>query len=107
MSSHHNKQNQAAVVGIPWYTERSWKRMKEIADDQENFHQTYQAWLANADKSVVILTNRDKPFERLNIDPISYSWWCENMAVMRNKESRRMYIQYLLQKELKHKQINI
>jgi hypothetical protein len=101
MSNQHNKHTHHAVVGIPWYSERSWKKMKEISDDQENFHDSYQVWLAYADKTVVILTNRNKPFERLNIDPVSYSWWCENRSIQRDKESRRMYIQYLLESTVK------
>ncbi|MFK7794158.1 MAG: hypothetical protein AB8B89_02300 [Gammaproteobacteria bacterium] len=101
MSSKIHKKEQLAVVGIPWYSERSWKNMKELADDQENFHNSYRAWLAQADKSVVILTNRNKPFERLQIDPVSYSWWCENQSIRRDKESRRMYIQYLLKEKIK------
>ncbi len=100
MSSQIKKKEQHAVVGIPWYSERSWRKMKEIADDQENFHDSYQVWLAHADKSVVILTNRNKPFERLQIDPVSYSWWCENQSCRRDKESRRMYIQYLLKNKI-------
>ncbi len=101
MSKKNIKKEQRAVVGIPWYTERSWKNMKDISDDQENFHDSYQIWLAHADKSVVILTNRERPFERLNIDPTSYSWWCENQSIPRDKESRRLYIQYLLENKLK------
>lgn len=100
MSSQHNKKESAAIIGIPWYSERSWKKMKEISDDQDSFHESYQVWLAHADKSVVILTNRNKPFERLKIDPISYSWWCENQSLKRDKESRRAYVQYLLENKL-------
>ena len=102
-TNQHIKKKQIAIVGIPWYSERAWKRMKEISDDKESFHESYRTWMANADKSVVILTNRSKPFELLTIDPVSYSWWCENQAMPRNKESRRMYIQYLLQNKLTHK----
>jgi len=100
MSSQQNKKESAAIIGIPWYSERSWKKMKEISDDQENFHESYQVWLAHADKSVVILTNRNKPFERFKIDPVSYSWWCENQSFRRDKESRRAYVQYLLENKL-------
>lgn len=96
MSSNLKKHRSEAIVGIPWYSERSWKNMKEIAEDPENFYDSYQVWLAHADKSVVLLTNRGKAFERLKIDPVSYSWWCENHSVKRDKESRRAYIQYLL-----------
>lgn len=101
MSKPNNLKEHHAVVGIPWYSERSWKNMKEMSDDQENFHVSYQVWLAHADKSVVILTNRGKPFERLMIDPVSYAWWCENRSIRRDKESRRMYIQYLLENTIK------
>ncbi|MFK8026625.1 MAG: hypothetical protein AB8C40_01035 [Gammaproteobacteria bacterium] len=101
MSKPNNHKKQLAVVGIPWYSERSWVKMKEISDDQENFHASYQIWLAHADKSVVLLTNRSKAFERLMIDPVSYSWWCENNSLRRDKESRRMYIQYLLENTIK------
>lgn len=100
MSNPSNKKD-AAVIGIPWYSERSWKNMKEISVDKDSFHESYQVWLAHADKSVVILTNRDKPFERLQIDPVSYSWWCENQSIKRDKESRRAYIQYLLESKVK------
>jgi hypothetical protein len=103
MSSQLKINEPFAVVGIPWYSERSWKKMKEISADQENFHESYPMWLASADKSVVILTNRNKPFERLKIDPVSYTWWCENQSIQRDKESRRSYIQYLLQNKLKQK----
>ena len=100
MSSTSKKKHPETVVGIPWYSERAWKRMKEISDDRESFHESYQIWLAHADKSVVLLTNRNRPFERLSIDPVSYSWWCENQSIRRDKESRRAYIQYLLEQKL-------
>lgn len=100
MQNDTNKNDPASVVGIPWYTERTWKKMKEISADQESFHDNYQIWLAHADKSVVILTNRNKPFELLHIDPISYSWWCENQSIKRDKTSRRAYIQYLLESKI-------
>ena len=84
------------VIGIPWYNKRTWLRMKEICEDTENFHTSYQLWLASADKSIVLCTNRGQTFKRLNIDPTSYAWWCENNAFKRDKKSRRAYVRYLL-----------
>ncbi len=76
--------------------------MKEISKDKESFHKSYAVWLAHADKSVVILTNRCKPFERLSIDPVSYAWWCQNWSLEHDKFSRRAYVQYLLKQKLRH-----
>ena len=100
MSNHAHQSEIIEVVGVPWYTERAWTKMKEICVDKDSFHSSYQLWLANVDKSIVLLTNRGKPFEKLNIDPISYDWWCENQALRRDKESRRSYIQYLLNNKI-------
>ncbi len=86
------------VVGIPWYSEENWIRMKALAEDKEHFHKTYEQWLANADKCTVLLTNRGKIFKHLSIDPIHYVRWCDNRSLQKNKFSRTAYTQYLLQK---------
>lgn len=56
--------------------------------------------LPRADKNVIHLTNQDKPFETLNINPVSYSRWYENQSLKKDKESRHAYIQYLLENKL-------
>ena len=93
-----------SVMGIPWYTEHTWKQMKDISEDKENFHDNFQTWLASVDKSIVVLTNISRPFLRLDIDPVSYSWWCDKNSMKKDKESRCLYIQYLLQSKLQAKQ---
>lgn len=89
------------VVGIPWYSRNDWYKMKALAEDKERFHTSYEQWLATTDKSVVILTNRKKYFERLNVDPIHYAFWCNHKSLDKNKESRTAYTQYLLHKKIK------
>ena len=88
------------VIGVPWYTEKSWKEMKALATDSDQLHESYQNWLASADKSIVLLTNRGELFERLQIDPIHYAWWCKKKSFMRNRASRSLYTQYLLKKKI-------
>ena len=95
------QKNSLAVVGIPWYSREDWYKMKALAEDKERFHTDYAQWLANTDKSVVILTNRKKLFERINIDPIYYSYWCDKKSLNKNKESRTAYTQHLLNKKIR------
>ena len=92
-----------SVMGIPWYTENTWQKMKEISEDKENFHENFQTWLAIVDKSIIGLTNINRPFLRLDIDPVSYSWWCDKNSMKKDKESRRQYVQFLLHNKLKEK----
>ncbi len=93
--------NVSPVVGIPWYSEKNWHKMKALAEDKERFHATYQQWLASADKSTVLLTNRVKLFEHLSIDPIHYAWWCNKKSLKKYKASRIAYTQYLLRQKIK------
>ena len=95
------QRNSLAVVGIPWYSPEDWYKMKALAEDKERFHFNYEQWLANTDKSVVILTNRNKLFERINIDPIYYSYWCDKKSLGKNRESRTAYTQHLLNKKIR------
>lgn len=101
MTQPARKQKKGAM-GVPWYTESAWNEMKKIAEDQENFHASFQEWLAYADRSIVLLTNINRPFIRLDIDPVSYSWWCEKNTLNKDKHSRRLYIQYLLENKQKN-----
>lgn len=98
------RKHKKGAMGVPWYTESTWNEMKKIAADQDNFHNSFQEWLAYADRSIVHLTNINRPFVRLNIDPISYSWWCKKNSLEKNRESRRQYIQYLLENQQKKSQ---
>ena len=95
-----NKKTQP-VVGIPWYTKDNWYKMKALADDKDRFHESYDHWLATTDKSIVILTNRGKLFERLDVDPIQYAFWCSKNSIGKNKKTRTAYTQHLLAKKIK------
>ena len=97
------KKNKTAtqVVGIPWYSREDWYKMKALANDKQHFHADYEHWLANTDKSIVLLTNRKQLFERLNIDPIHYAFWCKQKSLHKNRESRTAYTQYLLHRKIK------
>ncbi len=95
------QKNSLAVIGIPWYTKDDWYKMKVLSEDKDRFHTSYEQWLANTDKSIVLLTNRRKLFERLDIDPIYYSYWCDKKSLRKNKDSRTAFTQYLLHKKLR------
>ena len=87
-------------MGVPWYTENTWNEMKNICEDKDSFHNNYQEWLAYSDKSIVLLTSQKRPFLRLDIDPISYTWWCKKNSFKMDKISRRAYTEYLLESKL-------
>ena len=38
------KKTQSSVVGVTWYTEENWERVKATATDPERFEATYAEW---------------------------------------------------------------
>ena len=56
-----------SVVGVPWYDEDEWKKVKKISEDPDTLHDTYELWWSNADKATIALLKRGKPFERVKI----------------------------------------
>ena len=49
------KQARSAVVGVTWYTQENWRRVKAAATDSERFEETYAQWNAMAVEAVADL----------------------------------------------------
>jgi FMN phosphatase YigB (HAD superfamily) len=49
------KKTQSTVVGVTWYAEENWNKVKAAASDPERFEETYAAWSAMAIEAVADL----------------------------------------------------
>jgi len=92
----HNKELQ---VGVPWYSEMQWLEMKALCTDQENFYETYGEWRREADKAIVEISNRGLHVKRLFIYVETFKGWCSYHRLQANKNARKKFINYLLNRE--------
>jgi len=44
-----------SVTGVAWYRREDWSRLREIASDRTKLDDTYEAWLAGAQKTLLEL----------------------------------------------------
>jgi hypothetical protein len=96
----YSETSKLSVVGVPWYDEEEWKKVKKLCEDPETLHGTYQLWQGNADKATIALLRRGKPFERVKIIAKDYAKWCEKHKIRKNRKSRIRFVQYLLKQKL-------
>jgi hypothetical protein len=65
------------VVGIAWYSADQWQRMRETVEDADDFEETYDQWLANAESAYQQLSSSELSLERVPIDVDRVIAWCE------------------------------
>jgi hypothetical protein len=64
------------VIGLPWYREEDWTRLKAVFIDGDKLHDTFREWLREAGKLERKLQNEGHLVERIPIDPEDFRSWC-------------------------------
>ena len=75
------------TIGVGWYTEENWTRIKATAVDPERFESTFGEWTAMAEGALADLKGSLYP-TRVHIDADEFASWCaehgkENSAATR------------------------
>lgn len=65
-----------AVTGVAWYRREDWSRLREIASDRANLDDSYEAWLAGAQKTLLELAVAGVAARRVNVDVEALVRWC-------------------------------
>lgn len=63
-------------VGVGWYTETEWARVKAAAVDTERFEETYAEWVQMAEQALVELQATGIVAERSYIKANELLAWC-------------------------------
>ena len=62
-------------VGFAWYTPAQWARLRELAADREEIDQSFEAWLANAERVEAEFTRRGVTIDRVPVDVEAAADW--------------------------------
>ena len=65
-----------SVTGVAWYRREDWSRLREIASDRTKLDDTYEAWLAGAQKTLLELAVAGVAARRVNVDVENLVRWC-------------------------------
>ena len=65
-----------SVTGVAWYRREDWSRLREIASDRTKLDDTYEAWLAGAQKTLLDLAIAGVAARRVSVDIEALVRWC-------------------------------
>ena len=86
-------------IGVCWYKEEQWERLKEIVADPESIEDTYQQWRKNAEKALSQLkaAATGVNVKKVSVDTEEMLLWANEHGRTIDGEARSEYALYLLQ----------
>lgn len=79
------------AVGIAWYRQEDYAKIRKVMIDRRKLPDTYKQWLKKANQAFKILTTEDNLVEKIYIDPESFPDWCAKRGMNTNAEARTTF----------------
>jgi hypothetical protein len=95
MKKQHNEEVET-VVGVAWYSEQDWTRLRLICSDPEEMDDSYAEWRAAAEKTIGDLAKLGRSAEKVDIDIDEFLRWCRLHGRKTDKASRAEFTAYCL-----------
>ena len=80
------------VLGVAWYREADWLRIKELFPDADELHDTHAEWVKYAEASVKRLTRAGVTVEPYTIDLDDFLGWCTVHGCEFDAKGRTAYV---------------
>ena len=84
-------------IGVCWYKEEQWERLKEIVADTESLEDTYQQWRKDAEKALSQLRANGLNVKKVSVDTEEMLIWANEHGRSLDGEARSEYAVYILQ----------
>ena len=79
------------AVGVVWYREADWPRLRALLADADELPDTYAEWLASAEGLLTQLRRDGIAAERVPLDPEVFSAWCVKRGLALDAQARSRY----------------
>ena len=79
------------AVGVVWYREADWPRLRALLADADELPDTYAEWLASAEGLLTQLRRDGIAAERVPLDPGVFSAWCVTRGLALDAQARSRY----------------
>lgn len=76
------------AVGIAWYREADYARLRAMFEDGDVLHDTWEEWLKTANDTVAVLERDEAIVERVIIEPDEFLAWCTARGMPLNAKTR-------------------
>ena len=66
-------------IGVAWYRREQWDRLLEISSDRDELEDTYDEWVAMAEKRVKELGQHGYMLRKVDVDVEELVSWCNSL----------------------------
>ena len=80
------------VVGVAWYREADWPRVKALFPDADELHDSYAEWLKSAEDAIEQIKRTGVAAEPFVVDIGDLLGWCLVHGRKRDAEARSEYV---------------
>ena len=90
------KQEDSQNIGIVWYTEVEWERMKNISIDSERLEKSFKEWKEMALKTLADMKATGIIGTKVFIKAEEFFIWCKIHSVPVDASSRSRYVSEIM-----------
>ncbi|MHC4441404.1 MAG: hypothetical protein ACYTF1_12795 [Planctomycetota bacterium] len=65
------------VVGVAWYSSEQWDLLRSVSDDVDELEETYDDWIACAEKTTAQLEEQSIKIHKVHVDVDEIVEWCK------------------------------
>ena len=80
------------VAGFAWYRREQWLRLRELASDCDKLDDSYDEWLAGAQKALLEMTLAGVSVRRVDVDIDALSQWCQAEGRILDSAARAAFV---------------
>lgn len=79
-------------VGVVWYTEEEWGKMKNLCADKDHFEETYEEWAAMATRALADMKKAGLMGKKVFVGADEFKNWCAAYSLPLTASSRSEYV---------------
>lgn len=84
--------SQKPITGIAWYFPNQWKQLRDAVSDPERLEETYEEWLAIAEKAFANMAASGVPLIKVPVDVQDLVGWCQARNIPIDAKARAEYV---------------
>ncbi len=96
-----NRQNVSENVGLVWYSEDEWKKMKEVSVDSERLENSFKEWEKMALKTLNEMSAVGLRGKKVYVKTDEFILWCKIKSFPLDRASRSKYVSEIMSKKRK------
>ncbi len=87
------------TVGIAWYTEQNWVRVRATARDPDRFESTFDEWIKMAERALVDFRKAGINAIKVMVDADDFALWCAKHTKENDATARPEFVSAQVRRE--------